>query len=92
MAEPAAQAPESEQIYTPAPGERGFTVRAVAVGCLLGGAVSGMNIYFGLRTGWSIGGSLIAAILGFAVFAAIKPRNPYTVLEANVRKEAGWSR
>lgn len=89
MAEPAAQAPESEQIYTPAPGERGFTVRAVAVGCLLGGAVSGMNIYFGLRTGWSIGGSLIAAILGFAVFAAIKPRNPYTVLEANVTQTAG---
>jgi OPT family oligopeptide transporter len=64
-------------------------VRAVVAGCLLGGAVSAMNIYFGLRTGWSIGGSLIAAILGFAIFTAIKPKNPYTVLEANITQTAG---
>ncbi len=85
----AADTAASDQIYTPKPGERGLTVRAVVVGCLLGGAVSGMNIYFGLRTGWSIGGSLIAAILGFAVFAALKPKDPYCVLEANITQTAG---
>ncbi len=84
-----AEAATSEQIYTPSPGERGFSARAVFAGCLLGGAVAGMNIYFGLRTGWSIGGSLIAAILGYAVFAALKPKNPYTVLEANITQTAG---
>jgi len=86
--DPADQA-HSEQIYVPQPGEQGLTPRAVFVGCLLGGAVSGMNIYFGLRTGWAIGGSLIAAILGFAVFAAIKPKTPYTVLEANITQTSG---
>jgi uncharacterized oligopeptide transporter (OPT) family protein len=82
-------APENERLYTPYEGEEGFTFRAVLTGCLLGGVVSCMNIYFGLKTGWSIGGSLIAAIMGFSIFAAIKPKNKYGVLEANITQTAG---
>ncbi len=78
-----------EQLYVPAPDEAQLTVRAVLAGCLIGGIVSAMNIYFGLRTGWSIGGSLIAAILGFSAFAALKPKQAYTRLEANITQTAG---
>lgn len=78
-----------ERLYTPAPSEPQLTFRAVITGCLLGCIVSAMNIYFGLRTGWSIGGSLIAAILGFAIFAVIKPRVPFSILETNITQTAG---
>jgi len=77
------------QIYVPSPDEDGFTWRAIGVGCLLGGVVSCMNIYFGLKSGWSIGGSLIAAILGFSVFASLKPNKAYGVLETNITQTSG---
>jgi len=48
-----------------------------------------MNIYFGLRTGWSIGGSLIAAILGYSFFATLKPKNAFGVLETNITQTSG---
>jgi putative OPT family oligopeptide transporter len=78
-----------DPIYTPAPGELQLTVRAVVAGCFLGTLVSAMNIYFGLKTGWGIGGSLIAAILAYAFFAAIKPKRPFTPLETNIAQTAG---
>ena len=78
-----------DQLYVPSPGEAHFTWRAVVAGCALGGIVSCMNIYFGLRTGWSIGGSLIAAILGYSLFSAIRPKAPYGVLETNITQTAG---
>lgn len=81
--------PGDGPIYTPAPNERQFTFRAVAVGCLLGAIVAAMNIYFGLQTGWSMGASLIAAILGYSVFAVIKPKKAFTPLETNIAQTAG---
>ena len=90
--EPHDEAPldlEAEVLYRPPPGERQLTVRAVLAGCVLGGLVAAMNISFGLRTGWSIGGSLIAAILGIAFFRALRPRIPFTRLEANITQTAG---
>ena len=80
---------QDERLYTPQEGEDGFTFRAILTGCLLGGVVSCMNIYFGLKTGWSIGGSLIAAIMGFSIFAALKPKREYGVLEANITQTSG---
>ncbi len=83
----------SDQLYVPAPDERQLTVRAVAIGCLLGGVVCAMNIYFGLRTGWSIGGSLIAAILSFSLFRSLQAlmpnMEPFTALETNIAQTAG---
>ena len=80
---------KSDQIYQPQENETQLTVRAIVVGCLLGGVVTSMNLYLGLKIGWSIGGSLMAAILGFGVFALIKPKRPYSVLEANITQTAG---
>ena len=87
--EPDASDQPTEKLYTPQPGESQLTVRAVVAGCLIGGVVSAMNIYFGLRTGWSIGGSLIAAILGYSLFAAIRPNKAYTRMEANITQTSG---
>ncbi|MEC7946187.1 MAG: OPT/YSL family transporter, partial [Myxococcota bacterium] len=78
-----------DRLYTPAAGELQLTFRAVFVGCLLGGLVTCMNVYFGLKTGWSLGGSLIAAILGFSVFRVLRPRNAFTRLETNIAQTAG---
>jgi len=80
---------EHEQIYQPAPGERQLTLRAVFVGCLIGAVVGAMNISLGLKIGWSFGGSIIAAILGYAVFAALRPSRPFGVLETNITQTTG---
>jgi len=83
---------DEEQLYTPAPGERQFTLRAVVTGCLLGGIVAGMNIYLGLRIGWSVGGSLMAAILGFAgfkLFGKLLDVGSLGVLETNIAQTTG---
>lgn len=78
-----------ERLYTPAPGELQLTFRAVASGCLLGGLVTGMNLYLGLKIGWTVGGSLMAAILGFAFFVVLNPKKKFTVLECNITQTAG---
>ncbi len=76
-------------LYTPVPGETQLTFRAIATGCAIGGLVAAMNIYFGLRTGWSIGASLISAILGYSFFAALRPKLPFSVLETNITQTTG---
>lgn len=76
-----------EQIYRPEAGERQLTRRSIIAGCLLGGAISCMNIYMGLKIGWSFGGSLIAAILGFALFMAMG--RSLSVLECNITQTSG---
>ncbi|MCY4595242.1 MAG: OPT/YSL family transporter [Bryobacterales bacterium] len=77
----------SEQIYWPTADERQLTARSIIAGCLLGGIVSCMNIYMGLKIGWSFGGSLIAAILGFALFMSLG--RSLSVLECNVTQTTG---
>lgn len=87
------QDPGDGPLYVPAAGEAQLTVRAVVVGCLIGAAVAAMNLRFGLKTGWSIGGSLIAAILSFAMFSALRAVVPslrrFTPLETNIAQTAG---
>lgn len=86
-----------ESLYTPQAGETQFTLRAILVGCGIGAVVSAMNLYLGLRTGWSLGGSLIAAILGYAILGtitnAMRARGSsvrrYGVLETNITQTAG---
>lgn len=82
--------PGDGPLYRPAPGELQLTPRALLVGCSIGGVVAAMNLYFGLQTGWSIGGSLIAAILGYSLFALFyRGSRPFTPLETNVAQTAG---
>lgn len=79
----------SKPLYSPAPNELQLTFRAVAVGCSLGLIVGTMNIYLGLKTGWTIGGSLIAAISSISFFQVMRPKMPFSVLEANIAQTAG---
>lgn len=46
-----------------------LTVRAVAMGTVLGFFLSFTNIYIGLKTGWFLGVNLTAAILSFAIWS-----------------------
>ena len=64
-------------------------MRAIIAGSLIGGIVCAMNIYFGLRTGWGFGGSLIAAILSFSLFQVLNPKVPFSVLETNIAQTTG---
>lgn len=80
---------ENDRIYTPQAGESQFTWRAVIAGCLIGSVVAMMNAYVGLRIGWSFGGSLIAAIMSFALFTMLGPKKPFGVLETNISQTAG---
>lgn len=66
-----------------------LSLRALAIGCSIGALVTAMNLYFGLRTGWTIGGSLIAAILSYSFFQALRPQKSFTVLETNIAQTAG---
>ncbi len=79
----------ADRIHEPNPHEAQLTARAVLVGALIGGVVAASNVYVGLRLGWTVGGSLIAAILGFAVFRIVPSSSPYTVLEANITQTVG---
>jgi putative OPT family oligopeptide transporter len=89
MAESAQDAQaQSERIYAPAPGELQLTARALVAGCLIGAVIATINMFFGLKTGWSVGGSILAAILAYATFATLRPRRPFTVLETNVAQTA----
>lgn len=79
-------------MYRPGKGEAQLTLRAVLTGCALGGIICAMNIYFGLQTGWAIGGSLISAILGFSffrAFAGLTGQEPLSRLEVNIAQTAG---
>src|SRR5688500_16603112 len=67
------------------PNETNLTVRAVIVGMLIGGLMCVSNLYVFFKTGWSMGVTLTACILAFAIFQALKPLGvkPLTVLENN---------
>ncbi len=87
-----AEGEKGDRIYWAHEGERQFTLRAIITGCLIGGIVGAMNITIGLKIGWSFGGSIISAILGFAIWAILAPlfkAKPYGVLETNITQTAG---
>ncbi|HRQ74860.1 MAG TPA: OPT family oligopeptide transporter [Phycisphaerales bacterium] len=89
---PQTDALAQERIYHPSPNEAQFTLRAIVTGCIIGGVVGAMNITIGLKIGWSFGGSIISAILGFAVWAMLAPMfraRPYGVLETNITQTTG---
>ncbi|KAG2151124.1 OPT oligopeptide transporter protein-domain-containing protein [Suillus bovinus] len=56
--------------------EQQLTVRAVLVGCILGGIIAASNIYLGLKTGWTFGASLFGSILGFAILKPLSTSAP----------------
>ena len=64
-----------------------LTVRACMAGMLLGGVMSLSNLYVALKTGWSIGVSITAGILAYAIFAVLLKlkivRTAFGMLENN---------
>jgi len=69
------------------PGEPQLTARAVVAGMALGAVMCLSNLYVFFKTGWSMGVTITAAILAFALFqmlgAARLSRRPLTALENN---------
>ncbi|MGN6110297.1 MAG: OPT family oligopeptide transporter [Kofleriaceae bacterium] len=65
------------------PDEVNLTVRAVLVGAALGAVMCLSNLYVFFKTGWSMGVTLTACILAYAVFAAARPKRPLGMLENN---------
>ncbi|MFH2203032.1 MAG: OPT family oligopeptide transporter [Elusimicrobiota bacterium] len=58
------------------------TLKVFVVGALMSALMIVFNVYMGLMTGWGEGGSIIAAILGFAIVRACN--KPYSILENNM--------
>ncbi len=69
------------------PDATNLTVRAVLLGMLLGGVMCLSNLYVFFKTGWSIGVTITACILGFALLKALHKagltKTPLGVLENN---------
>lgn len=69
-----------------------LTVRAALTGMLLGGILSASNLYIGLKIGWSFGMGITSAVVGFAIFAALRGvfpgMRPLTMLENNTSQTA----
>jgi uncharacterized oligopeptide transporter (OPT) family protein len=67
--------------------QRQLTVRAAIAGMLLGGFMSLSNLYVSLKTGWSMGVSITAGILAFAIFSVLLRlrivRSAFGMLENN---------
>ena len=61
-----------------------LTVRAVISGAFVGIIIASMNVSFGLKTGWSQAGSVLAAVVAIGLFTFMKPLKPFTQEEANV--------
>jgi uncharacterized oligopeptide transporter (OPT) family protein len=72
------------------PGTRQLTVRAALTGALLGGVMSLSNLYIALKTGWSVGVTITASILAFAVFTGLEKlglvRRAFGLYENNAAK------
>ena len=70
-----------------------LTVRAVVVGMLIGAVMCLSNLYVFFKTGWSMGVTITAAILAFALFRGLQAaglvRRPLTALENNALTTVG---
>lgn len=68
-------------------GARQLTARAVVAGMLIGGLMCLSNLYVVLKTGWSLGVTLTACILAFAIFEGLRKlrlsREGFGILENN---------
>ena len=64
-----------------------LSVRSIVTGMLIGSIMSISNLYVGLKTGWSLGVTITACIIAYAVFKALEAvipayrKDPFTILE-----------
>ncbi len=68
-------------------GEKQLTLRAVIVGMLIGGLMCLSNLYVFFKAGWSMGVTITACILAFALFELLRAirltKKDFTILENN---------
>lgn len=66
------------------------SVRAIATGAILGGALAMANIYTGLKIGWGFNMSITAALLAFGLWSLINAlkisKRPLSLLENNLNQ------
>jgi OPT family oligopeptide transporter len=53
--------------------QRQLTLRAVAMGLVLGSFMAFSNLYVGLKTGWGLGVAITACIMSWAIFKVLRP-------------------
>jgi len=79
-----------EQVYQP--DDPQLTFRAALTGMTLGAILSASNLYIGLKIGWSFGMGITSAVVGFAIFAALRgmfpSMRPLSMLENNTSQTA----
>ncbi|MHC1725787.1 MAG: OPT family oligopeptide transporter [Syntrophobacteraceae bacterium] len=72
-----------------------LTLRAVLIGCLLGGVMSLSNLFIGLKTGWGLGVAITACILSFTLGALLRRiglvHSNLSILENNCMQSAASS-
>jgi uncharacterized oligopeptide transporter (OPT) family protein len=76
-----------------------LTLRAIAMGSLLGFLLAFTNLYVGLKTGWGLGVAITACIVSFSLWNACLrlglARSPLSILESNCMQStasaAGYS-
>lgn len=70
--------------------ERELSLRAVLTGAMLGILLTPSNVYAGLKIGWSFNMSIIALLVGFALWQGIagrkKERPVWTLHESNINQ------
>ena len=59
--------------------EAELTVRSVILGALIGAIMCLSNLYVGFKAGWSLGVTITAAIMAFAIFKALRTVLPFAV-------------
>ncbi len=59
--------------------EAELTVRSVLLGALIGAIMCLSNLYVGFKAGWSLGVTITAAIMAFAIFKALRVTLPFLV-------------
>lgn len=73
---------------------RELTLRALLTGLILGAMLTPSNIYSGLKIGWSFNMSIIALLVGFAIWqnlARFSKRPAWTLHESNINQTTASS-
>ncbi|MCP4772100.1 MAG: OPT family oligopeptide transporter [Planctomycetes bacterium] len=72
-----------------------LTLRAVAVGSILGFFLAFTNLYIGLKTGWALGVAITACILSYALWTMLQKsgaaKSQMTILETNCMQSTASS-
>ncbi|ETK21943.1 OPT family oligopeptide transporter [Pseudomonas sp. FH1] len=72
------------------PVTRELSLRAVITGSVLGILLTPSNVYAGLKIGWSFNMSIIALLIGYAIFQGVAKRStdhlPWTLHESNINQ------